>query len=139
MLQYTITLMFADVFSYADAVGTLLTLALVKRDKVTKDLSLHRLVQSQFRYNLPLVKLQKTFDDASQLLDVAFPRRPKQSHQMHVVWSTCALYLQHVLSVMEIYNEESPLKPSQDFCQLLIKCARYASIYYTSSASKPLG
>lgn len=111
--------------SFSDAVETLLTLALVKRDRNTKALSLHRLVQSQFRYILPVPRFQELFDDASQLLDVAFPRRPRQSHQMHIVWSTCALYLQHVLSIMEIYNHETRLKPSKNFCQLLVKCARY--------------
>jgi tetratricopeptide (TPR) repeat protein len=118
-----------NIFRYHDAIESLLTIALVRRHTGAKILSLHRLVQTQFRFGLKPPGNQEAFDNASKLLDSVFPSRPRKSHQMYSVWPICQTYLQHVLSLMENYREESSgpnkLRPSEQFLHLLINCARY--------------
>ncbi|KAF8851460.1 hypothetical protein BDZ45DRAFT_730880 [Acephala macrosclerotiorum] len=119
----------ADEFDFSEVLEILLTLALIKRDRKTKDLSLHRLVQESFRYSLDSNGCQEAFAATATLLDKAFPTKPRDSHQMYNVWNLCQLWLQHVLHLIRQYRKESKesggLKPTLDFCQLLVKFARY--------------
>lgn len=112
----------------ADVHESLISLGLIKRDRTTQEISLHRLVQTQFRYYMAEVQQQETFALASTLLLAAFPTKPRGSHQMYNVWSICQRYLQHILFLMRHYEEASrkaePLTPTKDFCTLLVHCLR---------------
>jgi len=110
------------------AIDRLLELALIKRDRKTASISLHRLVQTQFRFHMSSDQRQNAFANAALLLDNIFPTRPRSSHQMYDVWVICRQYLQHVLALMRIYAQEmktqAPLRPTKHFCQLLVRCGR---------------
>ena len=112
--------------SFSEVSEALLILALIKRDKLTKTLSIHRLVQTQFQYHRPYEDNQRSFETAAALLNEAFPG--PGTGQMYNVWKVCERYLQHVLKLAENYNKEvsssTPLKPTLGFCQVLLKCAR---------------
>lgn len=92
-------------------------------------MSLHRLVQEQYKYSLKPAGLQVAFDAASKLLDNAFPVKSRESSQMYNVWGICQHYLQHVLHLVHDYQEHSKtsggIKPSLSFCHLLVRCSRY--------------
>ena len=62
-----------DELSLSEVLEKLLTLALVKRDTFSRTLSLHRLVQTQFKYFLTASERQIGFENAVHLLYQAFP------------------------------------------------------------------
>lgn len=115
---------------FSDAIDPLVTLALIKRDRNAEALSIHRLVQVQYRYYLSLDGRQKAFEDAASLLDAAFPRWTSASGMLYDKWSVCQKYVQHVNALSENYKLESgesesePLRPTLHFCQLLHRCCR---------------
>ena len=116
--------------SVSEVLDTLFTLALVKRDKTARTLSLHRLVQAQFRFFLPLTDRQKAFNDAVDLVYAAFPTTDMRHGQLYNRWQECQLYSQHILSLKDNYKKEAvdqsePLCPTNRFCQLLRNYFRY--------------
>lgn len=112
-----------------DALDPLLELALIKRDKETGVIALHRLVQVQFQFYMSDTQRQSAFANASYLVDRRFPSRPRSSHQMYDVWKPCRLYLPHVQSLMRAYWKSETVKyksrPTKEFCDLLTRCGRY--------------
>ncbi|KAI1083670.1 TPR-like protein [Whalleya microplaca] len=111
------------------AISRLLELALIKRERGTGSLSIHRLVQTQFLFFMDVSQRQAAFSHAATLLNIAFPNKSRSSHQMYDTWSVCRKYLQHVLSLIRAYSNEqglaSPLRPTREFCELLVRCGRY--------------
>lgn len=111
----------------------LLNLSLVRRDKATKRLSIHRLVQSQYRYFLSEADppgIQEAFDDTTRLLYERFPQVNKQGQlfdRVHI----CQLYAQHVSSLKNHYDAAvhgtAAYKPSIRFCKLLENYRRYVA------------
>jgi tetratricopeptide (TPR) repeat protein len=120
--------MFLIDIRFFEALETLISLALVKRNKQTRTLSLHRLVQTQFRYYLKLEDRQRAFENATLLVWAAFPSLPLGG-QLYQYWEQCRLYLQHILALKDNYKRESvgpnSLKPIREFCKLLSNCARF--------------
>ncbi|OQU99113.1 hypothetical protein CLAIMM_04795 [Cladophialophora immunda] len=118
-----------DEFDFSEVVETLLNLSLIKKDRTTRNFSLHRLVQTQFRYHMSVADRQESFGNAAKRLNAVFPAKPRVIGQMYNLWERCQKYLQHVLSLVEQYKRESvgqqPLKPTLDFIQLATHCARY--------------
>lgn len=119
----------ADQSSFFKVRGNLVAIALVSRDKETQTLSIHRLVQTAFRYFLSPEMRQKAFDDAAVLISHAFPRRDTASAQMYLVWNKCAALLQHVLSLKDCFRKEmeehGDFKATQIYCELSNACQRY--------------
>jgi hypothetical protein len=118
----------ADPFLLSEVMENLLTIALIKRDQERRAFSVHRLVQTAFKYFLTQEQRQQSFNDAVILVAHAFPKRdPKFFHMFHN-WKRCSLYLQHVLSLRDFFREE--LKANKDFaapashCRLNTDCQR---------------
>ncbi|MCJ1309172.1 hypothetical protein MMC25_002828 [Agyrium rufum] len=103
----------------SDVIDDLLTLALIKRDKETRTLSLHRLVQTQFCYYVSALDNQKAFEETICLLYEAFPQSDAKQGQLYDRWAQCQLYLQHVLSLKNKYKEaaggQQTLQPNLRF------------------------
>ncbi|KAK6507665.1 hypothetical protein TWF481_006087 [Arthrobotrys musiformis] len=118
-----------DEFSFSDAVESLLTGALIQRNRDTKVLSIHRMVQTQFKYFLSREQRQKAFDLATFLLYKVFPQEDETTHQLYEKWAICNQYLQHVLYLKDFFKEEmkssKEFKATGNFCELLKGCQRY--------------
>ncbi|KAI7288787.1 hypothetical protein KC343_g1092 [Hortaea werneckii] len=118
-----------DAFDFSDEMETLMTLALVKRNKELRAFSVHRLVQTCFRHFLSPEDRQKSFNDATMLVSAAFPRKDAEFSQLYHRWDTCALYLPHVLNLRDSFREEKATDP--DFSALAVyidlnnACQRY--------------
>ncbi|KAL6719942.1 hypothetical protein ACLMJK_001863 [Lecanora helva] len=118
-----------DEFSLSEVEEQLLTLALVKKNPYQDEISVHRLVQTEFWYYLPEDERQEAFNNASKLLYESFPKQVS-GRLMLDLWSTCQIYEQHVLSLVHLYNCESEttsLKPPLEFCKLMCNVAWYLS------------
>ncbi|KAK2601555.1 hypothetical protein QQS21_004873 [Conoideocrella luteorostrata] len=113
----------------SDVIDDLMTLALIKREKSNRALSLHRLVQAQFRYFVSPSDNQRFFDQTTYLLFQAFPQSGAKKGQLYDRWDECQLYLQHVQSLKNQYKESlgtpDPLLPSLRFCRLLKSLSRF--------------
>ena len=96
---------------FSEAIEDLLTLALIKRDKDSRTFSLHRLVQTSFKYFMTAEQRQQSFNDAAILVSHAFPRRDSTVAQLYLMWARCGLYLQHVLSLKDCFREERKSNP----------------------------
>jgi len=111
--------------SFFEVVDNLINLALIRRDKQTREFLIHRLVQSQFRYFLSDTTPagnQEAFDDATKLMYERFPKVNKNGQlfdRVHV----CQLYSQHVSSLKNQFKAaigtSGAFQPSLLFCRLL--------------------
>jgi len=87
-------------------------------------LSLHRLVQAEFLYQLSEQNRQIGFDAATCLLQHVFPSRAK-GHALDKHWPIAQTYIQHVLALMYRYHksqterEQERLQTTSSFCDLL--------------------
>ncbi|OJJ42592.1 hypothetical protein ASPZODRAFT_125317 [Penicilliopsis zonata CBS 506.65] len=120
-----------DEFRFSEAIEPLLTLALIKRDRDARLFSCHRMVQTQFRYFLSLDERQKAFANATALVHRAFPKQSDETNQnqLYREWAECNRYLQHVISLVDRFQEErramKNFKAPSLFCDLLKDCQRY--------------
>lgn len=97
------------------------------KDIENRTLSQHRLVQKEFSFFLDPAQRQEHFEDAALLLYLAFPQQVA-ARAMHPYHPQCALYVQHVLSLVEhagSHGELPALKPTLEFCRILPSCAWY--------------
>ncbi|EEP78975.1 predicted protein [Uncinocarpus reesii 1704] len=108
-----------DPFDFSDEMETLMTLALVKRNKEQRAFSVHRLVQTSFKYFLSFEDRQKSFNNAALLVSAAFPRKDSEFAQMYHAWKQCSLYLPHVLSLRDGFREEKYLIETNGYNDLL--------------------
>lgn len=110
---------------FYDVVEPLLTLALVKRDKTTKTFSTHRLVQTQYRYQLARSERQEAFDQAVKLMAEGFGRVHSQLYDR---WGRCQIYMQQILALKNNFKAErkeaDPIHPTLAFCWLLADSSR---------------
>ncbi|KAK8022424.1 hypothetical protein PG993_013191 [Apiospora rasikravindrae] len=113
---------------YIGAFRKLSIRALIKRDKDSGILTVHRLIQTQFRYFLDHERRQKAFNDTVTLLSLVLPKSDIEKGQLYDGWEKYNHYLQHVISLRDIFNEEftrdtliAPVK----FCELLNDYQRY--------------
>ena len=109
-----------DPFDFSDEMETLMTLALVKRNKEQRAFSIHRLVQTSFKHFIGPGDRQKGFNDATMLVSAVFPRKDAEFSQLYQRWDTCALYLPHVLSLRDSFREEKRSNP--EFSALMLYC-----------------
>lgn len=118
-----------DQLALSNLIDELLTLALIKREKSARILSLHRLMQQQFRHFSSPADNQRFFYYTTCLLFEAFPQSDAKKGQLYDRWTECQRYLQHVLNLKNQYKEAAtstqPLVPSLKFCMLLKSLARF--------------
>jgi hypothetical protein len=110
-----------DPFDFSDEMETLMTLALVKRNKEQRAFSIHRLVQASFKHFMSPETRQKSFNDATLLVSAAFPRKDAEMAQMYHFWKTCSLYLPHVFSLRDSFREEK--EANSKFSALMLYCS----------------
>lgn len=128
------------VFSFSEALDNLIVSALVKRDDSMGALSLHRLVQTQYRYFLDSFRRQEAFENAIDLLHEAFPQPDfARTGQLYDRWTQCQRYSQHVISLKGNFKKErngsGGLKPTVNFCKLLRNFARFVRVFVMQSLS----
>jgi hypothetical protein len=107
----------SDYARFSEAIESLLTLALIKRDRVSRTFSLHRLVQESFKCFMPAEEKQRAFNNACILISKAFPRRAQ-------TWPSCTLcgisapYTCNMLSAWKIaFAKRSRLIQSSALCK----------------------
>lgn len=103
----------------------------MKRDKDARVFSCHRMVQTQFRFFLPLEERQKAFDNAVALVYRVFPKQAStgnvHSDQLYTVWDQCNRCIQQALSLKDHFKEDRELRKNfnaSTFCELLKECER---------------
>lgn len=99
------------------------TRALIKRDKDSGILTVHRLIQAQFRLFLGPEKCQNAFNDTVTLLSYVIPKSGLEKGQLYDIWEAYNRYLQHVINLRDVFNEEMrtshPFTATQEFCEIL--------------------
>ncbi|KAI0096977.1 P-loop containing nucleoside triphosphate hydrolase protein [Nemania sp. FL0031] len=114
---------------FSTALRELTTLGLVKCDKDSSVLSVHRLIQAEFRCLLEPSRRQRVYDDAVTLLSCVVPKDDDESGQLYDRWEGFNRYLQHALNLRDIFEEERksqyPLKASKAFCNMMNSYQRY--------------
>lgn len=119
---------------FSEAVENLLTLALIKRDKRSRKFSIHRLVQTSFKYFMTSEQRNRSFDDAAVLVSHAFPRRDSNIAQLYLMWERCASFLPHVLGLKDCFREEMKLNflftAPRTYCELNNACQRHVHSIY---------
>lgn len=103
----------SDGFSLAAVLRKLLTVALIKRDRDTRTITIHRMVQTQLKQYLSQHDRQRSFNNTVMLLYKAFPTEDLSTGQLYDRWTLCNQYLQHVLNLGGCFSEE--IKRSQKF------------------------
>ncbi|KAI0545208.1 pfs domain-containing protein [Xylaria curta] len=130
----------SDEFSFYETVEGLLEVSLIKRNRDTRAFSIHRMIQTQFRYFLKQSQLQRSFEDAVYLIYQRFPKMGKDDKgQLYDQWAQCNALLQHVIYLKDCFkacrSSEKNFKASLEFCELLTECQRYL---YESNAFNDL-
>ncbi|KAH8703633.1 pfs domain-containing protein [Talaromyces proteolyticus] len=119
----------SDKFLLLAALTRLITMNLIKKDRDTRILSIHRIVQTQFKYFLSLEQRQKTFDATVSLVYNVLPKPDTSKGQLYEEWEIYNQYLPHVLNLKNCFSEEiertNVFKASWEFCELLIQFQRY--------------
>ncbi|EHK22215.1 uncharacterized protein TRIVIDRAFT_191059 [Trichoderma virens Gv29-8] len=111
-----------DGLEFLEAMGPLLTLALMKQDQWTSIFSCHRMVQTHFRSFLSPEERQQAFNNAVVLVYNAFPKQSDATNknQLYQKWTQCNLCLQHVLCLKDNFKEER--RRSEKFTASLLFC-----------------
>ena len=101
-------------------------LALLRASPELKFLSIHRLIQVEFRARMSLEDQRQTFKDTAILLHRAFPQQVK-GFTLFNEWSLCESLVEHVQVFCERYREISDackLDYMEDFVYLTTDCSR---------------
>ncbi|KUJ15052.1 TPR-like protein [Mollisia scopiformis] len=133
--------------SYLDAVSELLRQGLVMTTrskkgstpgKFARGLSVHRLVQESVFYQLDAQGRSERFKDALTVLVGAWPTNAKNPFRMNALWSTCALYLPHVVTLEARYRESSTIEPPPHMIRLIFLASWYMYERRMSEFARPL-
>ena len=103
-------------------------LALLKTSAELKSLSVHRLIQGEFRAYLTVEERRQRFNDAVAILREAFPNRRK-GFTLFKHWVLCESLIEHVQVLCDRYreiNEDGKLEYVEDFVYLISDSARSA-------------
>ncbi|CAM1508596.1 Fc.00g054440.m01.CDS01 [Cosmosporella sp. VM-42] len=115
-----------DTEKISQAMEELQTLSLIKKDRETRMLSVHRLIQSHYQEFLGVEGRQDAHARASKLVFLAFPQR---AAQLHGQWELCSLYVQHVLALRDNFRREQQRNPNftacREFCEVSTTCERF--------------
>ncbi|KAK0610364.1 hypothetical protein B0T17DRAFT_499972 [Bombardia bombarda] len=119
----------SDNFLFSPAIENLVTLELIKRDKASRTLSLHRPVQDNFKSSMNPEQRQQAFNDATMLVSTAFPHRDSTVAQLYQMWAGCAVYEPHVIALKDNFKKELVANPKftvpQAYCIMSNMCQRY--------------
>jgi hypothetical protein len=119
--------------SFSEVLRKLLSLALVKRERNTRTITIHRMVQTQFKQFLGHLDRQRCFNNAVILLYGAFPSEDLATGQMYDRWQLCNQYVQHVLNIKDCFAEEAraskSFKAPWELCKLFSSCQRRVSVH----------
>ncbi|OKL62715.1 hypothetical protein UA08_01361 [Talaromyces atroroseus] len=111
-----------DEYMRSEVFETLANLALIRINHDTDSITIHRLVQSEFLFQMTLDDRQDEFDATIRLLLDKFPSRG-QSVVDERNWKQAERYLPQVLSAFERYcdtqKEQHPLRSSLNFLNLI--------------------
>lgn len=103
--------------------------ALIRLGEDGLSLSLHRLVQAEFLYQITPVERQRFFEDTVHMLRQVFPRKG-QAVAAESDWPSGDIYWPHCLALINRYQEsraeQVPLQPTMEFCRLLDDCSWYS-------------
>jgi len=106
----------------------LISMSLVDRDPETDTLSIHRVIQLEFRKSLDEDTRRKAFRLASTLLLAAFPTQVN-GLSLRKEWPRCVLYIQHITTLAKHFQvlEVLPSYPGEflDFAMCLSNAAWY--------------
>ncbi|RFU32517.1 hypothetical protein B7463_g3827, partial [Scytalidium lignicola] len=108
-------------------------LTLISIDKETQTVSLHRLVQIEFRLYNDENDHQRNFDAAVQLLLQVFPSRDR-SRIIEDNWPIAEFYLPQVLALIENYRKEKTIRSSKNLCELICNASWYLFLNDTSKS-----
>lgn len=119
---------FLTLASLATVLRKLQNLALIKRERDTQSITIHRMVQAQLKQFLSQEDRQRSFNNAVMLLCNVFPDEDASRGQLYDRWNLCNRYFQHVLNLKDCFVEEykasKKFKVSWEFCKLLSSCQR---------------
>lgn len=128
-LKIWLTLFFSR---FSAALRKLIGKALVKRDKDSGILTIHRLIQKQYRYFLEPDERQRAFNNAVKLLSNVVSKSNIEKAQLFDAWENYNKHLQHVLSLRDAFEDERKLSQtftaSDTFCEMLSDYQRYVNI-----------
>jgi hypothetical protein len=109
-------------FRFSAAMQPLLTLSLVKRSRDSGAYSVHRMVQTHYKYFMTLEQRLQAFNDTVSLLSRAFPQMDMKG-QLYAVWAECNKYIQHLISLADNFMEEQraakTFRAGKEFCELI--------------------
>jgi hypothetical protein len=113
--------------SFSAAIKPLIALALIKRNRDSKAYSIHRMVQTQYKYFMKDQERQKAFDDAVALVYKVYPQMDGRG-QLYDHWAECNYYQQHVVNLADSFKEEhrawKPFRATWKFCELVNQSQR---------------
>ncbi|KAJ5725138.1 uncharacterized protein N7483_006495 [Penicillium malachiteum] len=115
-----------------EAFEELINLAFIKRDPTNDTMSIHRLVQAEYKSQLSPEKFQEAFDAAALLLYEAFPKQLK-GELFGDRMPTCTKFILHVYSLRDNSNimwsegDGKGLIPSVEYVKLMTNAAWYCA------------
>lgn len=89
-------------------------LSLVKKDRDTGILSIHRLIQTHFQEFLGEGGREEAHRRASRLVFLAFPERAPHLHEH---WERCSIYEPHILALGTAFRQERQRNPKFSVCR----------------------
>lgn len=104
------------IVSFEECLELLISMSLVDRDPVTNTVSVHRVIQLEFRKSLGDEDRRQALKLASKLLLEAFPKQVN-GLSLRREWPQCVTYIQHILSIINHYKacQVSPEYPGEFF------------------------
>lgn len=111
----------------SDRIQILVDVALVQRHSERDELSMHRLVQAEFRYSSTAEERQAHFNAASKLLYEAFPKQRDERFGNRI--PACDKIIGQVYTLRDSLYASMPglseLQPPDEFCMLMRNAAWY--------------
>ncbi|KAK1706800.1 hypothetical protein BDP67DRAFT_413557 [Colletotrichum lupini] len=108
---------------FFNALRKLTSRSLIKRDKDSGILTVHRLVQTQFRHFLGPERCQEMFNNTVALISCVLPRGDIEKGQLYDSWDWYDRFLQHVMNLRDVFEEERKASHTftapQRFCEIL--------------------
>ncbi|KAB5571984.1 hypothetical protein GE09DRAFT_1185492 [Coniochaeta sp. 2T2.1] len=117
---------FTTIFS--EAQRNLTKRALIKRDKDSRVVTVHPMVQTQFRHYLKPEQRQKAFNDTVSLVSSVVPKSDMEKGQLYDSWPGYDRYLKHVINLRDIFDDErrasSSFEAPHKLCEMLVDYQR---------------
>lgn len=98
--------------SLEEAIESLLSLSVIKKDQETSAFSFDCLDSTSLRKSLTLEQRKNAFAIATALVAKEFPQRGSYDATLYAMWRKCASYLPHVLHLKNCFREEHAADPS---------------------------